>query len=119
MVVDGRYRIGTTAMLDEHSVKCIAQSHLRIISVTDPTLLDPYSLLYALNLPAVKIRMRGLVFIQSTLGTLGSRLMELKVPLLIGEGPWTQRVAAFKKTLQQRSQLLSEMKQMAGPEIEL
>jgi hypothetical protein len=41
------------------------------------------------------------------------------VPLLIGEGPWTQRVAAFKKTLQQRSQLLSEMKQMAGPEIEL
>lgn len=119
MVVDGRYRIGTTAILDEHSARCIAQSHLRIISVRDQSQLDPYALLYALNLPSVKLRLRGLVFIQSTLGTLGSRLMELKLPLLIGNGPWSERIEQFKSTLQGRSKLLSEMKRMAGPEIEL
>lgn len=119
MVVDGRYRIGTTAILDEHSSRCIAQSHLRIISVRDRIALDPYALLYAINLPSVKERLRGLVFIQSTLGTLGSRLLELKIPLLTGDGPWVDRVEHFKATLQGRSKLLSEMKRMAGPEIEL
>ena len=119
MVVDGRYRIGTTAILDEHSALCVAQSHLRIISVLDKDKLDPYALLYAINLPSVKLRLRGLVFIQSTLGTLGSRLMELKIPLLVGNGPWSERISQFKATLQGRSKLLSEMKRMAGPEIEL
>ncbi len=119
MVVDGRYRIGTTAILDEHSSLCIAQSHLRIISVIDKSKLDPYALLYALNLPSVKLRLRGLVFIQSTLGTLGSRLMELRIPLLVGEGPWSERVSQFRATLQGRSKLLAEMKRMVGPEIEL
>ena len=38
--------------------------------------LDPYELLYALNLPSVKMRIRDLIFIQSTLGTLGTRLLE-------------------------------------------
>lgn len=119
MVVDGRYRIGTTAILDEHSSLCIAQSHLRILSVSDKEKLDPYALLYALNLPSVKLRLRGLVFIQSTLGTLGSRLMELKIPLLLGEGPWSERISQFRETLQGRSKLLAEMKRMASPEIEL
>lgn len=119
MVVDGRYRIGTTAILDEHSALCIAQSHLRIISVIDKSKLDPYALLYALNLPSVKLRLRGLVFIQSTLGTLGSRLMELRIPLLVGEGPWSERISQFRATLQGRSKLLAEMKRMAGPEVEL
>ena len=119
MVVDGRYRIGTTAILDEHSALCIAQSHLRIISVSEKSKLDPYALLYALNLPSVKLRLRGLVFIQSTLGTLGSRLMELKIPLLSGEGPWSERISQFRATLQGRSKLLAEMKRMTGPEIEL
>jgi type I restriction enzyme M protein len=119
MVVDGRYRIGITAILDEHSAMCVAQSHLRVISICDKSQLDPYALLYALNLPSVKLRLRGLVFIQSTLGTLGSRLMELKVPLLLGDGPWRDRVSQFRTTLQGRSKLLAEMKRMAGPEIEL
>lgn len=119
MVVDGRYRIGTTAILDEHSALCVAQSHLRIISVVDKTRLDPYALLYALNLPSVKLRLRGLVFIQSTLGTLGSRLMELRIPLLVGEGPWGERISQFRATLQGRSKLLAEMKRMTGQEVEL
>ncbi len=87
IVVDGRYRIGTTALLTQRNSRCVVQSHLRIISTLKSPQLDPYELLFALNLPSVRLRMRSLVFIQSTLGTLGGRLLELRVPLLHGNGP--------------------------------
>ena len=119
MVVDGRYRIGTTAMLTEHNSRCIAQSHLRIISAVHRERLDPYELLFALNLPSVKLRLRSLVFIQSTLGTLGNRLLELRIPILHGDGAWATCVAKFKDTLQRRSALLSELAVMAGQDYEL
>lgn len=119
IVVDGRYRIGTSAMLTEHNVQCVVQSHLRIISTLKRDQLDPYELLYALNLPSVKLRMRSLVFIQSTLGTLGNRLLELRIPLLHGDGPWTRRLQRFRGTLQGRASLLADIQEMSGPDYEL
>ena len=119
MVVDGRYRIGTTAMLTEHNSRCIAQSHLRIISAVRREKLDPYELLFALNLPSVKLRLRSLVFIQSTLGTLGNRLLELRIPVLHGDGAWTSRVSKFRDTLQRRSALLADLSGMSGQDYEL
>lgn len=119
MVVDGRYRIGTTALLSEHNVKCVAQSHLRIISVLKQNKLDPYALLFALSLPSVKLRMRSLVFIQSTLGTLGNRINELRIPLLHGDGPWAPRIERFRETLRRRSDLLADLKAMGGQDYEL
>jgi type I restriction enzyme M protein len=102
MVVDGRYRIGATAMLTEHNCRCVIQSHLRIISTMREERLDPYELLFALSLPSVKLRLRNLVFIQSTLGTLGTRLFELRIPVLHGDGPWAARVDKFRDMLQRR-----------------
>ncbi|KUZ16063.1 hypothetical protein WI69_07105 [Burkholderia diffusa] len=119
MVVDGRYRIGTTAMLTEHNSRCVVQSHLRIISLLQHERLDPYELLFALSLPSVKLRLRSLVFIQSTLGTLGTRLLELRIPVLHGEGAWTPRVAKFRETLRRRAELLAELEGMAGKDYEL
>jgi type I restriction enzyme M protein len=119
MVVDGRYRIGTTAILTEANSRCVVQSHLRIISVLKPDFIDPYELLFALNLPSVKLRIRDLVFVQSTLGTLGSRLLELRVPIFHGQGPWRERVDRFKTTLQQRDKLLGDLRAMSGAAYEL
>jgi type I restriction enzyme M protein len=119
MVVDGRYRIGATAILSENNHRCVAQSHLRIISTRRHEKLTPYELLYALNLPSVRIRIRDLVFVQSTLGTLGSRLLELEVPLLHGQGPWRARVDRFEKILRERDALLTILAEMTGPEVEL
>ena len=119
MVVDGRYRIGTTAMLSENNYRCVVQSHLRIISVRKPDKLTPYELLYALNFTSVRIRIRDLVFVQSTLGTLGARLLELQIPLLHGKGPWRERVDRFEDVLRKRDALLAQVKEMTGPEIEL
>jgi type I restriction enzyme M protein len=119
MVVDGRYRIGATAMLTPRTVRCVVQSHLRIISVLDPERIDPYELLYALNLPSVKLRIRDLVFVQSTLGTLGRRLFELKIPMLHGDGPWRERVDHFRRVLVQRDELLGELQAVGGTDYEL
>ncbi|HVU88850.1 MAG TPA: N-6 DNA methylase [Pirellulales bacterium] len=119
IVVDGRYRIGTTALLTPSNVRCIVQSHFRIISVSRTQLLDATELMFALNLPSVKMQLRNLVFVQSTLGTLGKRLLELEIPILHGDGPWTDRVASFKELLRTRDESLSVLKRMITPDYEL
>jgi len=119
MVVDGRYRIGATAILSENNYRCVVQSHFRIISTQQNDKLNPFELLYALNLPSVRVRIRDLVFVQSTLGTLGRRLFELEIPVLHGDGPWRDRVDAFREILTKRDTLLMQIKAMAGSEVEL
>lgn len=119
MVADGRYRIGTTALLTESNHRCVVQSHFRIISITNEAEIDPYELIFALTLPSVKTQLRNLVFIQSTLGTLGNRLLELEIPLLHGIGPWTERVSAFRELLKKRDESLAILRRMATSEMEL
>ena len=119
MVVDGRYRIGATALLTNNNARCVAQSHLRIIGTPIPGALSPYELLFALNLPSVKLRLRNLVFIQSTLGTLGARLLELRVPILNGDGPWADRVARFRESLIRRDEMLADLRSMTTQDVEL
>lgn len=121
IVVDGRYRIGTAAMITERNVRSLVQSHLRVISVAPDTPdLDPFSLLFALTLPSVRLRIRDLVFVQSTLGTLGKRLFELEIPLLGGDGPWTPRVREFARVISARDRLLAELEAAtAGETFEL
>lgn len=119
MVVDGRYRIGATAILGASTARCVAQSHLRIIAVRDPEVVNPFELVFALNLPSVKLRMRNLVFVQSTLGTLGKRLLELEIPLLHGTGAWAQSVARFAQLIKLRDKSLAELQRMAGQDAEL
>jgi type I restriction enzyme M protein len=119
MVVDGRYRIGTSAMLTENNVKCVVQSHLRVITVKDHDIVTPHELLFALNLPTVKLRLRNLVFVQSTLGTLGRRLLELQVPLLHGPGAWRERVDQFERHLRERDRLLAALRSFEGDEVDL
>lgn len=119
MVVDGRYRIGATAILTENNYRCVVQSHFRILSIANRDALDPYELLFALNLSSARLRIRDLVFVQSTLGTLGARLLELQVPVLHGKGPWTERVRRFAEILKGRDSLLAEIRKMSGPDVEL
>ena len=118
VVADGRYRIGMTAMLTETNYRCVVQSHLRVIGTERPEMLDSYELLYALSMPSTRLRIRNLVFIQSTLGTLGRRILELRIPMLHGEGPWQHRVCKFRDkfrdALQKRDKLLRYFMKMNG-----
>lgn len=119
MVVDGRYKIGTTALLTKSNCRCVVQSHLRIISLTKEAPIGPFELLYALNLPSIKMRIRNLVFIQSTLGTLGNRVLELELPLLAGDGPWSDNVNRFRKNLELRDEALQDLRKLASGDFEL
>lgn len=119
MAVDGRYRIGAVAMLNESNYRCIIQSHLRILVLSDAATLTPHELLFAFTLPSVRRRMRDLVYVQSTLGTLGNRLFELEVPLLNGSGPWRSRVDQFARILDERSRLLGELTMLGEQGTEL
>ena len=57
----------------------------------------------------VRLRIRDLVFVQSTLGTLGKRLFELEIPLLGGYGPWSARVSEFRRVVTARDVMLGQL----------
>jgi type I restriction enzyme M protein len=120
LVVDGRYRIGAAALVTERTRRCVVQSHLRILSVASHSNeLDPYGLLFALSLESVRRRIRDLVFVQSTLGTIGSRLLELEIPLLGLPGPWRAKVEEFRELLVQRDELLGRLRDNSSETYEL
>ncbi len=118
MVVDGRYRIGAVAMLAQDDTRCVVQSHLRILSCQEGRL-DPFALLFGLARPAVRMRIRDLVFVQATLGTLGSRIREIPVPLLDVDGPWSEALSTFRDALVKRHKLLAQLRVVSAAELEL
>lgn len=120
MVVDGRYRIGRCAILHETNYRCIAQSHLRIINVSEEAPFTAFELLYLLSLSSVQRDIRSLVFIQSTLGALGNRIKEVKIPIPNKKSnEFIESVNSFTSSLQERARLLSMLSQFEETIIEL
>ncbi|NQT11725.1 MAG: N-6 DNA methylase, partial [Planctomycetes bacterium] len=119
LVVDGRYKIGRSAILHEHNCRSVAQSHLRILTATKECPLGPYELLYVLNLPSVLEEMRNLVFIQSTLGSIGKRLGRLLLPIPTKTNDWKKRIREFRALLDTRAHSLEELRRFQTPEPEL
>jgi type I restriction enzyme M protein len=81
MVRDGTYLIGTNCMLTEADTRILIQSHLYKLRVLEPDVLSPFLLLAALNSPLIKRQVWAKRFTQDIIDTLGSRLMELTLPL--------------------------------------
>ncbi|MDP2882279.1 MAG: N-6 DNA methylase [Azonexus sp.] len=120
MVVDGRYRIGRCAILHEFNFKCIAQSHLRIITVNKGSPISSFELLYLLSLASVQRDIRSLVFIQSTLGSLGSRIKEIKIPVPQKQDTeFSAMVSSFTEALTERAKLLSILSRFEEESVEL
>ena len=119
LVVDGRYRIGRAAILQEHNYRCVVQSHFRIITVTEKAPFSAYEFAYLLSTPFVQRQIRNLIFIQSTLGSLGRRLGELRIPLPSPSSEWQQRVEDFKTCIQERARLLDSLTAFQLPGVEL
>jgi type I restriction enzyme M protein len=118
MVVDGRYKIGRCAILHEWNTRVIAQSHLRIISLKQKARFDPIALLYGLSLPSVQREIRRLVFIQSTLGGLGSRISEIRLPDPMNSHKWGDVLNRFSNAIRERSEQ-GRFLQAFGAEVEL
>jgi type I restriction enzyme M protein len=111
MVADGRYRIGKTAILIGDKTKCVVQSHLKIIRVHPIAPFTAFELLYILNQLYVVNQIRNLIFIQSTLGSLGNRINELLIPVPKKTKQWVEKINDFEKTLKSRNQLLTKLKE--------
>jgi type I restriction enzyme M protein len=79
MVRDGTYLIGTCAVVTEHDLPMLYQSHIIKIRVGDD--LDPWLFFAALNTPIVKRQIRSKQFTQDIIDTLGSRLLEVMLPI--------------------------------------
>jgi type I restriction enzyme M protein len=119
LVADGRYRIGRTAILHEDNYRCLVQSHIRIISVTNRSPIGAVGLLYLLNLPMVQQQIRNLVFVQSTLGSLGKRLYEIRIPLPKPTPIWQQTIGEFHSLIYGRANLLRKLRDFEHPGFEV
>ncbi|WP_354584261.1 N-6 DNA methylase [Hymenobacter sp. UYCo722] len=112
MVSDGRYRIGKTAMVLGENTKCVVQSHVKIIRVLPNAPFTAFELLYMMNQHYVAKQIRNLIFIQSTLGSLGSRINELQIPIPKRSEEWLEKITDFEATLRTRNALLYKIKNM-------
>lgn len=119
MITDGRYRIGRTAIITESNCRCVVQSHIKIISPTEKCRFDPFELLYLLNLPQVQVNMRNLVFIQSTLGSIGSRLKEVRLPIPSRNDEWDASIERFRSLIEGRARLLHELTEFEHGDLQL
>ncbi|MHA1438838.1 MAG: N-6 DNA methylase [Promethearchaeota archaeon] len=73
--------IGKTAYITELDTKIIIQSHIFQIKVLpNNEYIDPYLLLYLLNLDIVQKQIKSITFIQGTIATIGNRIMEIYLP---------------------------------------
>ncbi len=110
-IADGRYRIGKTAIITQYNYKCLIQSHIEILSLTKDAPLSPYELLYCLNQDEVQEQIRSLVFIQSTLGTIGSRILEIAIRIPERTHEWNEKMLAFQHYIEMRAEYLSKLQE--------
>ncbi len=74
--------IGKTAFITRLDTKIIIQSHIYQIKVLQNRKdIDPYLILYLLNLEIVQKQIEAITFIQGTIATIGDRVMEIRLPI--------------------------------------
>lgn len=74
--------IGSTAYISELDTKIIIQSHIyQIKTIQNDQKIDPFLLLYLLNLDIVQKQIKAITFIQGTLATIGNRIMDVILPI--------------------------------------
>lgn len=119
LVVDGRYKIGKTAIIQPNNCKSVVQSHFRIITVSKKCPINSYELLFLLNMPSVLEQIRNLTFIQSTLGSVGKRLDMIQIVIPKKTAQWNQTIKEFRDAIEGRAILLDKLKSLETPEIDL
>ncbi|TXT60090.1 MAG: putative type I restriction enzymeP M protein [Promethearchaeota archaeon] len=74
--------IGKTAYITELDTKIIIQSHIyQLKLLKNSQAIDSYLLLFLLNLDIVQKQIQAITFVQGTIATIGSRIMEIKLPI--------------------------------------
>jgi type I restriction enzyme M protein len=108
LVRDGTYLIGTCAVVTKYDLPMLFQSHIFRIRVLDRLKIDPWLLFASLNAPIVKRQIRSKQFTQDIIDTLGSRLLELQLPIPRDESDRARIAETTQRTVTVRSQLRSQ-----------
>jgi len=78
----GSNLIGKTGYVSELDTNIIIQSHIYQFKILEnDEAIDPYLLLYLLNLEIVQKQIESITFIQGTIASIGNRILEVILPL--------------------------------------
>jgi len=81
MVRDGTYLIGTCAYVTKYDQRIVYQSHILKLRVLEPEVISPFLLLAALTSVPVKRQVTAKRFTADIIDSLGSRVVEIKLPI--------------------------------------
>ncbi|HEC88376.1 MAG TPA: hypothetical protein ENI52_03575 [Thermoplasmata archaeon] len=109
-IKDGTYLIGDTAILTKYDLRILVQSHFTIIRCLNEEKLDPFLLLFLLNIPIVKKQIDEKTFVQATLSTIGDRLSEVILPIPKSKELREKIAKETKERIIQRTKLREELK---------
>lgn len=111
-VKDGDNRIGEMAILtDPTDLKILVQTHFKIIRPLD---INPFLLLWSLNTPEVRQQIRQRIFIQSTLGTIGNRILDLRLPFPTCPRKAEAIAESMESLIRERRNCLSKIDALSG-----
>lgn len=81
MVKDGDYLIGSNCMILQSDLPLLFQSHILKFRVKNPEVLDPYLFFIVLNSEIVQRQIRNVQFTADIIDTIGTRYLEIKIPI--------------------------------------
>jgi type I restriction enzyme M protein len=81
MVRDGTYLIGSCAIITKYDERIVYQSHILKIRCLKPSILSPYLMLAVLSSQPVQRQIKSKTFTQDIIDSLGSRVVELVLPI--------------------------------------
>lgn len=112
-VKDGDNKIGETAiLLDEDDCHVLVQTHFKKIR---PLQINPFLLMWLLNTEIVRKQIRQRVFNQSTLSTIGARILELKLPMPRDKNRKASIINEVENLISRRREFLRKLHQkMSG-----
>lgn len=104
VVNDGTYLMGRAAMITESDLKIVFQSHFRRIKISNKESLSPYLLLALLGMEIVQRQIESKSFRQGTISTMGSRLMEVKIPIPTDEQLKNSIITDMKEIIKNKNE---------------
>ncbi len=104
VVNDGTYLMGRAAMITESDLKIVFQSHFRRIKVSQKDKLSPYLLLALLGMEIVQRQIESKSFRQGTISTMGSRLMDVKIPIPTDETLKAKIIEDMKEIIKNKNE---------------
>ncbi|MEM4218113.1 MAG: N-6 DNA methylase [Candidatus Methanomethylicaceae archaeon] len=114
IVKDGTYLIGSSAIVTEHDLPMLFQSHIYRLRVLKSDVIDPWLLLALLSTPIVRLQVRAKQFTQNIIDTLGKRILELQLPIPRSRKTARRIAKKCKRIIETRIRLRAEASRLVA-----